>query len=451
MTLQNEFQTLHEIVRAARATLDKNLWDYVVGGAGTETTLLRNRVALDRIGFRPRVLVDVSRIDPSATLFGHRIRIPAMLAPVGGLDQLGDGGGATIARGAGMAGVPFLMSSVTELTLETVAAAASGPKIFQLYVRGDAAWVDDHITRAVAAGYDAFCITVDSALYSRRERDMDNRFAKPWRAAATSDYQAALNWSDIARIRDRHEVPLILKGIATAEDALRALELGVAGIYVSNHGGRQLDHGAGAIEVLPEIVDAVAGRALVMVDGGFSRGTDIVKAIALGADCVGVGRLYVYGYAAAGAEGIARVIELLEDEVRECLGLLGLASFAGLDASYLRPVEAMVTPHVHSAFPLLERATGASKAGGRSFRPPTGPRGMEPSLPNTATRGAQAMVCSVRFEDGQFSVKTFCPPGPALVGNQQVDEVVGGGLRGRAPRRVEIFHFSPDAEKMRQI
>lgn len=355
MDIRDRFQTLDEIIAAARRNLNQNLWDYLVGATATETTMLRNRLALDRIGFRPRVLVDVSAVDASAAFMGHRIRLPVACAPVGGLDQLGVGGGATVARGAGLAGVPFFLSSVTELRLEDVAAAASGPKLFQLYVRGDADWVDEHVRRAMGAGYDAFCITVDSAIYSRRERDIVNRFTKPWRAtAARPAFQAALAWDDIARFRSVHpDVPLILKGIATAEDAVRACEMGVAGVYVSNHGGRQLDHGAGAIEVLPEVVAAVAGRALVMVDGGFSRGSDVVKAVALGADLVGLGRLYCYGYAAAGAEGIARVIELLELEVVECLGLLGLSSFAGLDGSYLRPVEAVVAPGVHSAFPLL--------------------------------------------------------------------------------------------------
>ena len=355
MPLQERFQTLHEIIRAARLNLNQNLWDYLVGATGTETTMLRNRQALDRIGFRPRVLVNVAQVDPSAQFLGHTIRLPVALAPVGGLDSLGIGGGATVARGAGLAGVPFFLSSVTELTIEGVAEAASGPKIFQLYIRGDEAWIDDHVHRAVASGYDAFCITVDSSIYSRRERDIDNRYAKPWRAtAAKPQFQASFDWADLARFRKVHpDVKLILKGIATAEDATRACDMGVWGIYVSNHGGRQLDHGAGAVEVLPEIVAAVAGRAQVMMDGGISRGSDVVKAIALGADLVGIGRLYCYGYAAAGAQGIARVIELLEIEVIETLGLLGLTSFKGLDASYLRPVEPVVAPHVHSAFPLM--------------------------------------------------------------------------------------------------
>ncbi len=351
---EERFQTLHEVIAAARLNLNQNLWDYLIGGTATETTVRRNRGALDRIGFRPRVLEDVSAIDTSREFLGHRIRLPVALAPVGGLEQLGAGGGLTVARGAGTAGVPFFLSSVSESGLEKTAAEASGCKIFQLYVRGDDAFIDDHAQRAIDAGYDAFCITVDSAIYSRRERDIANRFAKPWRARSSGmEFQAGLSWANIERFKRVHGIKLFLKGIATAEDAVRACDLGVEGIYVSNHGGRQLDHGAGSAEVLPEIVEAVGGRAMVIMDGGISRGSDVVKAIALGADLVGVGRLYVYGLAAAGAEGIVRVMELLEEEVAECLGLLGLSSFEGLDRRYLRAVEAVTEPHVHSAFPLL--------------------------------------------------------------------------------------------------
>ena len=351
---EDRWQTLHELVAAARLNLCQNLWDYLIGGAATETTVRRNRSALDRIGFRPRVLQDVSHVDPTAHFCGHPIRLPIILAPVGGLEQLGPGGGLAVAEGAGRAGVPFFLSSVTDSGLEAVAQAATGPKVFQLYVRGDGAWVDDHVRRAVGAGYDAFCITVDSALYSRRERDIANRFSKPWRAQSPGmEFQARLKWDDVARFKDRHRIPLILKGIATSEDAARAVGLGVDMIYVSNHGGRQLDGGVGAMEILPEVVEAVGRRALVLVDGGVCRGADIVKAMALGADMVGLGRLYCYGLAAGGAAGVARVVELLEIEVVECLGLLGLTGFAGLDRSYIRPAEAVTEPHVHSAFPLL--------------------------------------------------------------------------------------------------
>lgn len=356
---EGQFLTLHEIVRSARLRLDRNIWDYLVGGTETETTLRRNRLALDSLAFRPRVLNDVSRIDATGTFLGRKVRLPVLLAPVGSLESFEAGAGATAARAAAAFGVPVFISSVTAPGLEGSAAAGDGPKVFQLYVRGDEAWTDDHVRRAADAGYDAFCMTVDTAIYSRRERDIAKRFVKPWRArAAGMEFQAALNWSHVRRYKEKHRLPLILKGIATAEDAARACEHGVDAIYVSNHGGRQLDHGRGATDVLPEIVAAVAGRARVIVDGGFSRGTDVVKAIALGADAVGIGRLYCYGLAAAGKEGVERVLELLEDEVLSCLGLLGADRFAALERSHLHPAQPVGLPHVHSAFPLLDAEGG---------------------------------------------------------------------------------------------
>jgi glycolate oxidase len=353
---EGQFLTLHEFVKAAHLKLSANIWDYLVGGTETETTLRRNRMGLDSLAFRPRVLRDVSKVDPSGQLFGRRIRLPVALAPVGSLESFEAGGAATAGKGASAFGVPIIVSSVTQPGLEAAAAAASGPKIFQLYVRGDDDFIDDHVRRAVDAGYDAFCLTVDTAHYSRRERDIAKRFVKPWRARATGmDWQAGLNWGHVRRLKDKHPgVKLILKGIATAEDAALACEHGVEGIYVSNHGGRQLDHGRGAIEVLPEVVKAVAGRAQVMIDGSFTRGTDVVKAIALGADAVGIGRLYCYALAAAGAEGVQRMLEILEAEVVEVLGLLGADRFAALDASCLHPAQPTNLPHVHSAFPLLD-------------------------------------------------------------------------------------------------
>ena len=351
---EGEFLTLHEIVKAAHQKLDRNIWDYLVGGTETETTLGRNRLALDSLAFRPRVLVDVSKIDTSGEFFGRRTRLPVALAPIGSLESFEAGGGATAVRAAAAFGVPAFISSVTMPGLEESAAAAAGTKVFQLYVRGDQNWVDDHVRRAIAAGYDAFCLTVDTAIYSRRERDIAKRFVKPWRQRATGmDWQASLNWRDVERFKRQHDIKLILKGIATAEDAARACELGVDGVYVSNHGGRQLDHGRGAMEVLPEVVDAVAGRARIIIDGSFCRGSDIVKAIALGAHTVAIGRLFCCGLAAAGADGVRRVLELLETEVFGCLGLLGADRFAALDKSYLHPAPPVRLPHALSAFPLL--------------------------------------------------------------------------------------------------
>lgn len=354
--LEDKFQTLHEIVKAARRTLAPGPWDYLVGGAETETTLRRNRLAIDSLALRPRVLRDVAKVDTASTLFGRPLRIPVLLAPVGSVETFTPGGGATAAEAAAEFGVPQMLSSVCNPGLEAVAAAAAdSARIFQLYVRGDGAWVDDHVKRARDHGYVAFCLTVDTAAYSRRERDLARRFVKPWRVRATGhNFQAALAWDDVKRFKDKHDIPLILKGIATGEDALLACEHGVEAIYVSNHGGRQLDHGRGSLDVLPEVVAATAGRATIIVDGGFQRGTDVVKAIALGAHCVGIGRLECFGLAAAGAPGLVRTLEILEDEIRICLGLLGVTHLGALDRSYVHAAPPVMPVHVTSAFPLLD-------------------------------------------------------------------------------------------------
>jgi len=351
-----QFLTLQEIVAAARNSLPPGPWSYLIGGAETETTVKRNRQALDAISFRPRVLRDVSRIDSRATFLGQPVRLPVLLAPIGGLESIAEGGAAAAARAAAQFGVPHMLSSVCQPGLEETAAAAGNVRSFQLYVRGDDAWVDDFVRRAKDNGFTSFCLTVDVAAYSRRERDLVGRFVKPWRARAAEGavFQSGLNWNHIKRFKDKHDLPLILKGIATVEDAELAVQHGVEVVYVSNHGGRQLDHGLGSTAVLPEIVKAVNGRAEVWVDGGFMRGTDVVKALALGAKCVGIGRLQGLALAAAGVPGLVRALELLEDEMRICLGLLGCASYAELTPRHLAPAPAVSEPGTFSAFPLLE-------------------------------------------------------------------------------------------------
>src|SRR5688572_29150322 len=276
-----------------------------------------------------------------------------MMAPIGSIESFTPGGGATAAQASAEFGVPQMLSNVCSPGLEAVAKAADNFRIFQLYVRGDDAFVDDHVRRALEHGYAAFCLTVDTAWYSRRERDLARRFVKPWRLRATGhDYQAALSWDHVKRFKDRHAVPLILKGIATGEDAALACEHGVDVVYVSNHGGRQLDQGRGSLDVLPEVVKAVGGRARIIVEGCFQRGTDVVKALALGADLVGMGRMPCFGLAAAGAAGCVRMLELLEDEIRIALALLGVDRVSALDGSYLHPAPPVTFPGVFSAFPL---------------------------------------------------------------------------------------------------
>jgi isopentenyl diphosphate isomerase/L-lactate dehydrogenase-like FMN-dependent dehydrogenase len=351
-----KFQNLHEFIRKARAQLNQNAWDYIAGGAETETTLRRNRMALDEIAFRPRVLRDVSRVDPSVEVFGRKLRMPVVLAPVGALEIFDPEGGASVVRGAGRFGAAHMLSSVTQPGLEkTAEAAPDALRMFQLYVRGDDAFVEDYVSRAVDNKYAAFCITVDTAHYSRRERDIAKRYVRESRIRATGgDNQKALSWATVKLVKDKFKIPLIIKGIATAEDAQIAVDHGVDWIYVSNHGGRQLDHGRGSMHVLPEIVQAVKGRARIMVDGSISRGTDIVKAIASGADLVGIGRLQCWALGAAGENGIVRMLELLEDEVVRTLGLLGVTSFAELNSSYLHPAAPTNVPSVFSAFPLFD-------------------------------------------------------------------------------------------------
>jgi glycolate oxidase len=284
--------------------------------------------------------------------------MPVRLCPGGPLERFRPQGAAPVVKAADGFGVAHMLSSVCGPGLEGVAKVAPDAlRIFQLYVRGDAAWVDDYVARAIANAYAAFCLTVDTAHYSRRERDIAKRHITGGRRRASGrEFQAALDWRTVERIKAKFAVPLAIKGIATAEDAKIALDHGVDFVYVSNHGGRQLDHGRGSMDVLPEVVEAVAGRAKIIIDGGFCRGSDIVKAIALGAHMVGLGRMQCYGLAANGEAGIVRMLELLEDEVIRAMGLLGVTSLAKLDQSYLHAAAPTRPPHVFSAFPHLDIA-----------------------------------------------------------------------------------------------
>jgi glycolate oxidase len=353
-----QIATLQELVRAARANLDQNTWDYLVGGAETETTLRRNRQAIDSLALRPRILRDVSEVRTEVELLGRRLRMPVFLPPIGSVQVFSAGGGSTVARAAERSGSLQFLSSVCQPDLEEVAAASGAPKVYQLYLLGDAAWMEERIRRAIAAGYVAFCLTADTQVYSRRERDMLKRYVpgSGRQAAAIGDFvwQSRMTWDTVKRIKDGFSIPLVLKGVGTAEDAGIALEHGVDVLYVSNHGGRQLDHGRGSIDVLPEVVSEVRGRAPILVDGGFLRGTDVVKAVALGATAVGVGRLECFGLAAAGEDGLVRALEILEHELRIALALMGKASLGELDPACVLAQAPVADSHVTSAFPHLE-------------------------------------------------------------------------------------------------
>jgi glycolate oxidase len=351
----SDFATLHEIVKAAHRNLSPGAWDYLTGGADTETSLLRNRHALDSLAFRPLVLNDVRDIDLTTTVHGAKSRLPIILAPMGSLDALDPGGAMSVAKAAEEFGVISYLSSVTRPGIDAIAAATTHDKVFQLYVRGDRGWISDTVNQAIDLGYIHFCLTVDVALYSRRERDLIKRYQPSGRSRNNDgwDYQAALNWDLVKWFKDTWDIPLILKGIATAEDAARCVEHGVEVVYVSNHGGRQLDHGRGTIDILPEIVKEVDGHSEIVVDGGFCRGADIVKAIARGADAVAIGKIQGLGLGADGCAGVHRVLELLETEMRTVMGLLGVESFDKLSENFLEPVQSVVAPGVLSAFPFL--------------------------------------------------------------------------------------------------
>jgi glycolate oxidase len=354
--MQDELQyaVLHEFMAPAKRNVSRGTWDYLVGGAETETTYIRNRIAIDSLAFRPRVLRNVEGVDASAKVMGQKLRLPVILAPIGSLQDLVAAGGVAPSNAAARFGCLHMLSSQSSPGIEAVAESNDQPKIFQLYVRGDNAWVESHIERAIAKKYIALCLTVDLDYYGRRERDLAKRYVTTARRGSPTDqHQARFSWADVARLKKKYKIPFILKGIATAEDTRIAIEHGIEGIYVSNHGGRQLDHGKGSLAVLPEVVEAAGGRAQIMVDGGFARGTDIVKAMALGAHAVGIGRLQGLALAAGGEDALVRALELLEDEVRRCLGLLGVNTYAELDRSYLAPVEPLPREGWDSIFPLL--------------------------------------------------------------------------------------------------
>jgi glycolate oxidase len=239
---------------------------------------------------------------------------------------------------------------VTQPNLEEIAAASRSPKIFQLYVQGDLKWIENLLARVKKAGYSALCLTVDTAHYGHRERQMMDRWLPPSRRGSGYEYRAALTWETLDAIKTMAGLPFILKGVATAEDAAIAVEHGVDTIYVSNHGGRQLDHGRATIDMLPEIVQAVGGRAQILLDGGIVRGGDVLKAIALGATAVAIGKLQGWGLAAAGQQGLVRVLELLESEITTSMGLLGITHIDQLTPAHLCPAQPLGPTHEMSTF-----------------------------------------------------------------------------------------------------
>ena len=346
-----DFVTNQEVIIAARRNLTQDVWDYLSGGSESETTMRRNRLGFDSLALRPRVCVDVSKIDTSTTFLGQKLRIPVMMAPIGSLQTITPEGGVAVAKAAAEFGTMNFVSSVTQPSLEEIAASTNHPKIFQLYIRGGLEWCEEILERVKKAGYMALCLTVDTAHYSRRERQMMNRWLPPSkRVESQRIYQAMVTWEMMAAIKKIANMPFILKGVATAEDAKIAVDHGVDVVYVSNHGGRQLDQGRGTMDILPEVVAAVNGKADVLLDGSVLRGTDVIKAIALGAKAVTIGKLQGWGLAAGGSAGLVRVLELLEEELIIDMGLLGVTRIDQIDAKYVCQAPPVTFPHEMSAF-----------------------------------------------------------------------------------------------------
>jgi len=380
-----EFTTLQEMLLIAHGKVESTVWDFINGATESEVTLRRNRHGLDRLAFRPRVLNDVARIDTSTTFLGHKLALPVMMAPVGSLDLIDPAAAVSVAGACKTYGSLLIYSTFADPPLDVVRSKVDHPLILGLYVRGDEAWLDAAVDQAVAAGCLAIAVVAEAPYYSRRERDLINRFRsrgskagtyaatqKVLREGGTGEAVAAaearmvtarLTWKTVERIRRRSSLPIILKGIATAEDARLAVELGASAVYISNHGGRQLDCARGCIEVLPEIIDAVSGRAAVIMDGGIYRGTDVLKAIALGARAVCIGRLQCWALAAGGEAGLVKMLEILEEEIIIAMGLLGVRKLCELGRDHLVETDALEPPHIFNPFPIVKERLAVPPAG----------------------------------------------------------------------------------------
>ena len=376
MTIVN----IDDLRERARRRLPRALFDYIDGGAEDEHTLRANQADFRRYTFRPRVMVDVSRRDQSTTVLGERISSPLILAPTGFTGVFWPRGEVVAAEAAARKGVIFAVSTMSICSMEEVAAASRGPRWFQLYVWRDREIVRSLVERARAAGYRALVITVDTPVLGRRERDVRSGLVIPPRITVknaldtlrrfswlygvltnprptfgnfvgtagvshdavslasftTEQFSPAVSWADLDWYRSIWPGPIAIKGIMSAEDARLAVEHGVEAVVVSNHGGRQLDYLPSPIEVLPEVVDAVDGRAEVILDGGVQRGSDVVKAIALGARACMVGKAFNYGVAAGGRRGAEAAIEILRREIDRTLALIGRPTLADLDRSTIR-------------------------------------------------------------------------------------------------------------------
>jgi 4-hydroxymandelate oxidase len=354
----SDVMNLTDLERLAEAQLPPMAWDYYASGADDELTLRRNVAAWRELALHYRVLVDVSTRDLRTTVLGQPVSMPILVAPTAFHRLAHPDGELASVQGAGDAGTAFVLSTLSTTRVEDVLAAAAGPVWFQLYVYKDRGATEALVHRVEAAGARALVVTVDAPLLGRRERDVRNRFALPATlqcenlaggaevvAGAIADSGLAayfaslldpsLSWADIEWLRARTRLPIVVKGLVRPDDARRAVDAGCAAVVVSNHGGRQLDTSPATADVLGACVDAVAGAAEVFVDGGVRRGTDVVKALALGARAVLVGRPVLWGLAAGGRPGVAAALEILRRELDLAMALCGCASVGSITRDLL--------------------------------------------------------------------------------------------------------------------
>jgi isopentenyl diphosphate isomerase/L-lactate dehydrogenase-like FMN-dependent dehydrogenase len=332
------FLTVDDYELAARELLAADVYDFYAGGAGDEWTLRENRRAFDDWVIRPRVLTGAYPPDPSTQILGTPIEFPVLVAPWAYQGMAHADGEQATARAAERAGTVMVVSSTTIDFLEDVAAASTFAKWWQLYLFTDRGASEDMLRRVPAAGYAALCLTVDFPVVGLRHRDTRSGFSMPIGLPdADLIFEPNLTWDDLAGIRERAPLPLLIKGILTAEDARLAVEHGVDGIVVSNHGGRQLDGVMASVSALPEVVEAVQGRVPVILDGGVRRGTDVLKALALGASAVAVGRPACWGLAVDGEEGVLSVLGILRSEFENAMTLAGVRTVEQIGRSLVAP------------------------------------------------------------------------------------------------------------------
>jgi 4-hydroxymandelate oxidase len=348
---------LDDFESAARAVLPPAIYDYIAGGAEDEATLRDNRAAFARYRFRFKVLTSADRPDLRTEVFGHRFTMPVYLAPAAIQGMAHPDGETAAYRAASDAGIAYCLSTLSSVSIEDVAAAATGARWFQLYLHPERAVSTAFVERAVDAGYSAILMTVDLPKTGRRERDIRNAFSLPegvsyanldvrqrTATAAGPDPFArnvnaytnpGLGWHDLEWLLARTSLPVIVKGVVRADDARRAVEAGARGLVVSNHGGRQLDYAIASLDALPEVVQAVGGDVPVLLDGGVRRGTDVLKALCLGASGVLIGRPYLYALAVGGADGVRGMLEMLREEIALSMSLLGVGRLSELSQDLL--------------------------------------------------------------------------------------------------------------------